>query len=248
MLPADALVAQLNDQFANGSPSNDISRAGVLVHTFDNTENDVTAKQSMGLSANEAEPWRPCSSQAWCGQFHGRFSATIINRRQRVIFTSQTSAGIVLSPATAIYCSYPVDGGTMQKFCPEGSPPDCAAGCATPEGQPNWCGHEAAWSGLMSAPVWDCAFRPSDLGGMLQHHLNSRADQYNEVVVDTRNYEANLPEALLAFFFVEQGSGGASEFKARDAHSHFMRKYPHARTALVALDVNRGSAAFRQVL
>lgn len=237
-MPPPALVARLNEQWRNGEPSGELSRAGILVHTFDNTEDDMTAKQSVGKSPQDAEPWRPCSAQAWCGQYHGRLSASIINQAQRVLFTSEFGAGIVLSPGTSLYCSYPVDGGTMQKFCPPGAPTGCAPGCATETGEPNWCDHDEAWSPLTSAQVWSCAFRPDDLEAMLRHHRNSRASQYNEVVVDTSSYETHLPNSLLAFFFLASDRGGGSERKARDAQARFLRRYRGAMTPVVSLDVD----------
>ena len=242
------IVAQLNHQWTYGAPSGHLGSAGVLVHIFDNTEDDVSAKQSLGLPMEAATPWLPCSAGAWCGQFHGRLSASLINRRQRELFHSQTEAGVILSSANSIYCSYPVDGGTMNKFCPEGAPLDCAPGCANAEtGLPNWCEHDEAWNLRQSAQVWDCAFRPEDLEAMLRHHLDSRASQYNEVVVDTRAYTDNLPASVLAFFFLASGRGGESEQKARAAHTRFRRRYPQTQAALVSLDLHQDNGAFRLV-
>ena len=218
------------------------------MHTFDRTEDDVTARASAGLPVQEAAPWLPCDARAWCGQFHDRMSASIINRRQPELFHSQSDAGIIFSPFTSIYCSYPTDGGTMPKVCAANAPPDCVPGCSdATTGQPNWCEHREAWNLLPSAQVWNCAFRPEDLEPMLRHHLGSRAFQYNEVVVDPRSFTDNLPDSLLAFFFLASGgsSGGAGEEKAREAHRRFLRRYPQARTALVSLDVHHETEAFR---
>lgn len=236
----------LNDWWSVGAPSGDVSKAGVLVHIFDNTENDMSAKQSIGLGAETAEAWLPCDARAWCGGFSGRFSASIINRHQNTIFHSQTTAGIVISPHTGIHCSYPFDGGTMQKLCPPDAPSGCFPGCATELGEANWCAHDDAWFFEASANIWNCAFRPADLEAMLRHHLLHRVGQYNEVVVDTTSYARNLPGSLLAVFFLSQSVGGSgeSEWKARDVHRRFHDRFPDARVPLVRLDVTSEREAF----
>ena len=252
---ASALVATLNEQWIHGEPSNDIRRAGILLHTFDNTEDDVTARMSLGLPGNvataTAEPWLPCNAQAWCGMYHGRFSASIVNHHQNQLFQTHSTAGVILSPSTGIFCSYPVDGGTMEKFCPPDAPPGCAPGCADTEGNPNWCAHDEAWTISVSSQVWSCAFRPTDLEAMLRHHLFSRAHQYNEVVVDTNSYASNLPESLLAIFYLRNGPNGGDSSpgadKARAVHQRFLNKYPQQRTPLVSLDTSVQTGAFRLV-
>ena len=244
--PPNEIVSHLNYWWSHGSPSNDLSRAGLLVHMFDNTENDVSAKASLGLNTNDAEPWLPCDKRAWCGQYAGRFSASIINARQRGIFRTQSTAGIILSPHTKLFCGYPMDGGTMQKFCPRGSPKGCAPGCATEDGEPNWCPHADAWSDDPSAQVFECAFRPRDMEAMLRMHLHHRSMSYNEVVVDTNSWTPNLPDSLLAVFFLADGTADG-DMKARDVWERFRRRYPGSNTPLVRLDLNPGTRAVTQV-
>ena len=169
----------LNHVWSTGEPNADLSKAGVLVHAFDNTE------------AFDPGPWLPCPESEWCRQFGDRISASVINQRQPTVFT-QSTAGLVLSPQTDIHCSYVADGGTMSKFCGPGAPAACVPGCADrTTGEPAWC--ETG-----SVNIWDCAFRPTDVEVMLRHHRNERATAYNEVVVDPRNWEQRLPEMLLA--------------------------------------------------
>ena len=126
----------------------------------------------------------------------------------------------------------------MTKFCPPSAPPDCAPGCSDADGNPNWCAHEDAWAIDPSSQVWNCAFRPEDLEAMLRHHLDSRAQEYNEVVVDAARWVPFLPDSLLAFFFLVTEYGGEGERKARDAHRRFHERYPGASTPIVSLDVH----------
>ena len=84
---------------------------------------------------------------------------------------------------------------------------------------------------------------------MLHHHHNERPFEYNEIVVDTRTWASNLPEFVVAFFFLrrpglskEQREGG--EQQARDVHRRFLQRYPGAQTPLVALDTTKEQDAF----
>lgn len=128
----------------------------------------------------------------------------------------------------------------MPKVCPAGAQ-GCVPGCADLDGEPNWCAHADAMSEDASADIWECAFRPSDLEGMLRHHLNSGANAYNEVVIDTRSYDSNLPESVLAIFFLTDGE---SEWKAREVYGRFRKRYPNWQAPLVSLDITREHEAF----
>ena len=121
-------VEELNWRFFDHSESSDLAKAGVLVHTFDNTE------------SQDGFLWKPCSEDDWCAQFSNRLSASIINEDIRSMYAPE-AGGVVLSPtASTVLCSYLADGGTMNKFCLPPAPPGCVPGCA--DGQtsmPNWC-------------------------------------------------------------------------------------------------------------
>jgi hypothetical protein len=97
---------------------------------------------------------------------------------------SQDKGGVILNPQVAarcLICSYAADGGTWGK-------PD---GCGT-----QWCdpveGSRDPWCG--GRP-----FAPEQLKLMLQGHATR--DQYNEVVVDTRCLNQNLPKSIEAIFY-----------------------------------------------
>ena len=86
---------------------------------------------------------------------------------------------------------------------------------------------------------------------MLGHHMRSRRSAYNEVIVDTRSWRPNLPDTVMAIFFLmrdnspltrEQYAGG--EARARDVHERFLQRYPGRRVPLVSLDTTRAEGAF----
>ena len=240
MLSPAEITAHLNRVWTHGAPSRDLSRAGVLVHTFDNTE-------------SQNEPWLPCPASDWCGKYDGRMSGSIINRRQPNVFTASVSAGLIFSPSIGIHCSYPFDGGTMNKFCGGNSPPGCVSGCTAKDGtgRPAWCSHDTAWTFTNAARIWDCAFRPEDLEGMLRHHLG-RSNEYNEVVIDTRSWIPNLPDTLMAIFFIispelSQGQRQNGESKARSVHEGFQRRFPQQQTPLLSLNQRVEEGAFTLV-
>ena len=67
-----------------------------------------------------------------------------------------------------------------------------------------------------------------------------------EVVVDTNSWTPNLPDSLLAVFFLADGTADG-DMKARDVWERFRRRYPGSNTPLVRLDLNPGTRAVTQV-
>merc|ERR1712216_438752 len=59
---------RLQSIFVNGAPSNDLSEVGLIVHCFDNTE-------------DESAPWKPATTGR-LSQFAGWWSTSIINSGQ----------------------------------------------------------------------------------------------------------------------------------------------------------------------
>lgn len=142
----------------------------------------------------------------------------------------------------------------MPKVCEPPAPAGCVPGCSSKEGtgQPAWCAKDDAWSQGVAADIWNCAFRPEDLGGMLRHHRNERRFDYNEVIVDTKSWQTNLPELVMAVFFLDRpgmsnGQRAGGEFQARGVHQHFRQLYPQVQTPLVALDTTKALNAFTQI-
>ena len=80
------MVEVLNQKWTHGAPSMDLANAGVLLHVFDNTEQD--------------EPWLPCAPPRWCSEFGDRLSATIVNQHLPNTFSNNgiPPAGMILSP------------------------------------------------------------------------------------------------------------------------------------------------------
>ena len=205
-----ALLRSINERFARGHASSNLSEAGVLVHQFDGT-------------TNFEYPWLPCPPEQWCNSFNNRISASLINSRLPFLF-KEGGVGMILAPkATSIRCSYFVDGGTMSKTC-EQHRDGCVAGCCDQFGRPNWCGPDLS---LASQTIYGCAFRPLDLEAMLRHHeLRRDARQYNEVVVDLSSWDAE--RSVEAFYYVDgfdAKRGLSHERWARDLHERFHQRY-----------------------
>ena len=92
---------KLSTLFVDGTPSNHLSLAGLLVHCFDQTE-------------DPQELWKPCTS-GYCKQFGGWWSASIINTKQH---NTYGGSGIIMSPKyTKVLCSHWADMGTMENGC-----------------------------------------------------------------------------------------------------------------------------------
>ena len=99
----------LNERFNSGEPSNDLNRAGVLIHVFDG-------------HLDRSEPWHTVHG-GWMQQYSYILSTSLVNARKQGAFSGD-DGGIILSPASRTLCSYPYDGGAM----------NFANGCG-----PSWC-------------------------------------------------------------------------------------------------------------
>ena len=123
--------------------------------------------------------------------------------------------GFVLRPSHArLLCSYASDGHTFDMTCP-GSDMECIPGCPD-EVRRHWWPH----------CNWPCAYRPSDLGTML---LNQRTQPqpgygYNEIILDGRFWEANLPTTIEAMF-VHVDAPWYLRTAIRDVHRQFVTLY-----------------------
>ena len=194
-------------RFVQGTPDNDLSLAGVLVHQWDGQED------SHGTVDRR---WLPCpTSVSWCAEFGDRFASSIINRRMNGLFNTQGGLIFRTSPAEVneILCSWAADGGTMEKVChPLGPSEDCMPGCWMET--PNWCTPQRNWQ---------CAFRPNDLQSMMrvfEAATNGNDNTYNEVIVDALYYVRHLPNSLEAMFVKSAG-----DQTTRRAHANFLAAY-----------------------
>ena len=177
-----ASAAQLNKLFMSAGPSNSLTGAGVIVHNFDRTE-------------EASEPWRPCGDDGICPDEREwwnsclnceptRFwwSTSILNWAQHNAFAD---SGIILAPEhTRVLCAYPFDSGTME------------TGCKAAE---------------------TARFEPGELKEMLNLSMSlegvaplaTMPNMYNEVLVDTANFTAQLPFSIVAFVFGLNGLNAA---------------------------------------
>lgn len=143
---------------------------------------------------------------------------------------SNAFGGLVLAPeflsaGGGLLCSFDIDGGTDERRC-EGTASTCVPGCGgyqAPNTPPQWCDAHDLPSFHASKEACGasrcCAWRPEQLKQMLQAQradpqssaddAPSRRDEdawaqfrYNEVVVDRRAFEARLPHAIVAVFYV----------------------------------------------
>lgn len=199
------------------------------------------------------EPWLPCRAPRWCAAFGDRLSASLINRRLPYVF-KEGALGMVLNAHSRIRCSFFADGGTMTRQCTNDSPPGCEPGCCNNDGIPWWCEDVS----IESQTIYGCAFRPRDMGMMLQHH-ELRPGSFNEVIVDPTAWSSDAvdpPEAIEAFYFIRdpphQGrrlwrKPRDGEAKARDIHAKFHAKYPNAAVPLVRLELQRSVGPFTRV-
>ena len=214
-LTAEGLAALLNRRFAKGVPSNDISRAGVLVRQFDSLDDPW-------------HPWLPCpltGPASWCSKFTDRWATSIINKDERLMYFDALQGGhsnvggLVLSPSVEIFCAYADDGNSMdpQKVCdpPGGDGFSCIPGCYPVGQQCPDLGRD-----------WVCSYPPSQLNTALQRHRDRGALKNNEIVVNTASVTAGLPGSIEAFFMIRGGPEDERD-KVVNAHNAFLRAYPH---------------------
>ena len=155
---AAGIVGLLNDQFLYGSYSNDLEKAGVILHQFDSMD-DPNPRNT---------PWLPGSGRHDTGD---RISAAIVNAGMKpdpagnIPLYSFSLAGLVLSPRDNKLLLYPWDVGSLARVCFSGLTDTCIPGCTKYDGDP------AAWC-TPGDPGWEfttpaCAWKPSDLKSML---------------------------------------------------------------------------------
>ena len=104
----------------NAYPTNNLTEAGILIHTFDG-------------HLNPTAPWT-VKSYGWMTAYSRILSTSLINNRKAGLFNH--NGAVILSPATTIFCSYPYDGGAMNYWNGCGpsmcSEPHNIWGCAFP--------------------------------------------------------------------------------------------------------------------
>ena len=97
----------LADIFKGGKPSNDLEKAGLLVHGFDGTELDADHK------------WMPCV-EGFCKGASKWWSTSLINRVHSATWGDN---GLILSPSrTKMLCSHTCDFGSLYSGCKASAP------------------------------------------------------------------------------------------------------------------------------
>ena len=182
--------------------------SGVLIHQFD----------AFDSSDPDHEPWKLGRIRK---QMSDRISATLINRGMEwgqqdteVPLYSNVFSGYVLSPSLldveggGILCAYDSDGGTDKRTCdPPGVHDKCIPGCNQRDhvnSQPQWC--------TPTKSGWPCAWQPDQLPAMLHSqrqrwksmdgNANPTLERYNEVVLSSTVYHADLPSNIEAVFYI----------------------------------------------
>eukprot|EP01050_Picozoa_sp_SAG11_P012151 SAG11_NODE_1334_length_5178_cov_10.938374_3_plen_321_part_00 len=242
---AGSALEDINRRFASAMASSNLSSAGVIIHQFDGIDGSA--------GEQPAQVWLPCPKSAWgkptwCAKFSDRESCSIIGAKSPpqpdgAIGIFQSAAGVVtggfvLAPRhTTLLCSYPGDGGTMTRVCldEKGQPlhpgQRCVPGCECQDTAPRPCNNScAAPPPSPPIPHHQCAWAAPDLSQMLEQWYGGHGGgAYNELVIDTTGYVANLPASIEAIFY-PTGCGAPCENSkvtsdAKAAHMAFQKQY-----------------------
>lgn len=224
MPPGASAVAVLNARWFNGFASNNLSEAGLLLHTFDKVDGDDVRD----------DVWLPCSDTGyWCAGYEVS-SASLINHRLPHWF-NEDWAGVVLSPTAlsplseSIRCAFAYDAGTM--------------------GDPSGCPGMECDDGFASLAY--CHWGSDQLGAMLQQHEELEGSgndrpcgqsecDYNEVVLDADFWVRALPSVVAAIFFPRDSRD--AELRAREVLRSFRERYGSAVADVPLVSIDRESA------
>ena len=221
-------VQELNAQFRNGRPADNLADAGVLVRQLD------------GLDDPE-RTWLPCPPHLWCGAIGDRWPTSIINRGAHRLYyeddSGATVGGFVIRPSVSIFCAYPEDGNSMDgsKTCTHlgGDGEKCIPGCYPKGQQCQDVGHD-----------WSCSYPPSRLKQALQAQQNNgnMARRNNEVrgPAATRA-RVRMPTSCLTFWRASPGAtrAGRASHPFPDAPTADNRRCVVVGSPAAALDRRR---------
>lgn len=173
-------------------------------------------------SEDPKEQWRPCRGEhtpSWCRVYGDRMPASLINARSPWLYSKGDSplAGFIVNPsAVSLMCSYFTDGSSMNKLCdPPGKRDDCLPGCPTGHDDTRWC---------RSREQTQCGWQPNQLDQMLMQQWEQSKSSYNEVVLDSERWDANLPHTISAVFYPAYASQDKAAH-ARQVHAAFLARY-----------------------
>lgn len=225
--PRGTAVQKINKLFRTGRPSNDIEEVGVIMHQWDGLE-------------EQGYPWKMCLHNCMCqGAFiNGRISAMIMYQglsarpdRIGVPIPFAHRGGILIHPSAAtLDCLYPIDGATYHLDNP--ARPGCSDLFCDAK---NLRDRNGQLCGFTGAPA--TAWSPKDLKLLLEAHALDGAGYhgpgfhsgYNEVIINSPKYDAQLPHAVQAFFYPKGFSTVTSDLgygiiiDVVEAHRAFLR-------------------------
>lgn len=260
--PAAAVAERLSARFRAGRASSDVAAAGVLLRSFDNTE-------------NSAEPWRACADEDPSGDpaaglacLRYRTSGHVVSVRRggsfgrngtrnprylsaSIVYASMQAPrggriplfsagpGVVYRPCSArgcvsIACSYAGDGHTRAGEVARTSPEYRSAALKTEDG----CGDDFC-EGRAAARQARCPEEHvpyARLASMLAAHAKGGSAEpetwFNEAIIDAAALDELLPEAVEAFFAQSE----ETVRYARYAQRSFARAYRVAPPPVLLLD------------
>ena len=120
----------------------------------------------------------------------------------------------------------------------------CLPGCGCKDSEPKPC-QNSCIAPVRPSPasgVHQCAWPPANLSSMLHIQEGVSKDIYNELVLDSNTWVANLPHSIEAVFY-PKGCSQATEDRARAAHAALVQRYK-TETPLFVLDVSNWQAPF----
>jgi len=212
----------LNALFRAGEPSNNLAKAGVLVRQFDG-QSDLSS----------GRPWLPCPSEAWCHEHEQFWPSSIINSGVRHLYYPD-KAGFVLAPElVTVMCACQADcnsnsqakgrRGCSARPCCDYDDVKCA---------PKNIYHEDFFHFVDH----DCSYPPDELYEALAAQQRREDHKHNEIVLDNLKTAEQMPDAVMAFFFMSE----ESRTEATTMHRNFLQMYGVSATQcpLLRLDLS----------
>jgi hypothetical protein len=219
-------LANINWLYNNGSPSNDASHAGLLVHQHDNTEEGrkrVAADTERGWAwawAHQAifKPAGHIPLKDKGGRIQGYWATSLVNRQLPGLYNSE--CGVVIAPGAArVLCSFYADFNSWKTGCTRLGR-SIQAKVSRPRSTP-YPPDQLSEMMLMSTELQ----QDRDPGRKRRRRWSGApllpgapeywASEYNEVLIDSQYYEQHFPWSVAAVFYVEGGDPEGPQCAAR---------------------------------
>jgi hypothetical protein len=186
-------VHRLNQLFDAGHPSNNVTRAGIVVHQHDNTEGWDTAIYMPQADTGFAERW----------------STSLVSRRYPGTYNDE--CGIIIDPSSVqVLCSYYHDMVSWSSGCASVNmrmdlPPSNPSETPYPPDQLKDMLEMSSEIQQRRDPAPTKELWQRGNGEPNTGDASFWQGKYNEVVIDGKHYTASLPSAVVAVFYVEGG-------------------------------------------